>query len=446
MIDINLLRSEKTRQKVIESERRRFRDSSSIDRIVTLEGIRTNKQYELEQNNSKINKLTKKISEIKKAKTDDFTEIEQIIKEINDLKERSSLLLNEVQMLEEEIHKLLKPIGNILHEDVVTSKDENDNKIIRAHQSKRDLKIDVSIETLKISPKFKILAFEDILENLKGVDTIRGSKLVGHRGYFLLEEIALLKNSLARYAVDFAREKGFILIQPPVLLRKSFMSQTAQLSDFDEQLYPVCDEFYLIATSEQPLSTMHAGERFSKKELPLKYVGESLCFRKEAGAHGKDCRGIFRVHQFDKIEQFIICSPDESEGLFNEMIKLSEDFYKSLDLSFRVVSIVSGEMNDAASIKYDLEAYFPHSERFRELVSCSNCTDFQSREANIRFGHGKAEKGKEFVHMLNCTLVAVQRTLCCLVENYQNENGVVVPEVLRPYMNMDFIPYKVNKE
>ena len=189
---------------------------------------------------------------------------------------------------------------------------------------------------------------------------------------------------------------------------------------------------------------MYRGEWLERSKLPLKYGGISPCFRKEAGAHGKDTWGIFRIHQFEKVEQFVICAPEDSWKYHEEMIKVSEEFYESLGLPYRVINIVSGALNNAAAKKYDLEAWFPGYGTYRELVSCSNCTDYQSRSAEIRLRTDKKVEGdkKTYVHMLNGTLCATERALCCILENYQTEKGLNVPEVLRPYVGVDFIPYK----
>lgn len=260
-------------------------------------------------------------------------------------------------------------------------------------------------------------------------------------------------------------------------MNKSAMSRVAQLEDYDEALYHVtgestADSKYLIATSEQPICCFHANEDLQTKDLPIRYAGFSTCFRKEAGSHGKDTWGIFRVHQFDKVEQFCITTPDKSWDMQKEMCALSETFYQSLGLAYRVVNIVSGELNNAAAKKYDLEAWFPGYNAFRELVSCSNCTDYQSRATGTRLGtkklggkKGQKHSKREFVHMLNSTLVACTRTLCCILENYQGtrdklipaktdadgkvvreaktvkQQGVHVPEVLQEYMGTDFLPF-----
>jgi len=220
------------------------------------------------------------------------------------------------------------------------------------------------------------------------------------------------------------------------------------LEQFDEELYKVTgdeDDKYLIATSEQPISALHSDEWFEnpKEQLPIKYAGYSTCFRKEAGSHGKDVRGIFRVHQFEKIEQFCLTAPEASWDMFHQMVATSEEFYQSLGLPYRVVAIVSGALNNAAAMKYDLEAWFPFQGVYRELVSTSNCTDYQSRRLEVRCGlKQKGDSKKVYVHMLNGTLCATERAMCCLVENYQTEDGVAIPEVLRPYMQgRDFLPW-----
>jgi seryl-tRNA synthetase len=210
-------------------------------------------------------------------------------------------------------------------------------------------------------------------------------------------------------------------------------------------------EQYLIATSEQPIAAFHVDEHIDPKDLPIRYAGFSSCFRKEAGSHGKDVRGIFRVHQFEKVEQFVVTSPESSWEMHEEMIKTSEEFYQSLNVPYQVVTIVSGELNNAAAKKYDLEGYFPGFNEFRELVSCSNCTDYQSRRMETRFGMKKqGEREKKYVHMLNSTLAATGRTLCAILENNQTEKGINVPAPLQPFLGVfledpTFIPFVAEK-
>jgi seryl-tRNA synthetase len=289
--------------------------------------------------------------------------------------------------------------------------------------------------------------------------------VAGHRAYFLKGVGLLLNQALINYGLTFLMGKGYTPLQPPFFMSKEAMSGVAQLADFDEQLYKVTGESadsekYLIATSEQPICAFHMGEWLSEKELkeaPKRYAGFSTCFRKEAGSHGRDAWGIFRVHQFEKVEQFIVCHPEESRQHHEEMIAAAEEFYQSLGLAYHVVNIVSGELNNAAAKKYDLEAWFPTLGTYRELVSASNCTDYQSRAMEVRLredgssaaaaGSGKkdekATKGEtKFVHFLNATLCATTRTICCILENYQTAEGVKVPDVLVPFMGgRTFLPF-----
>eukprot|EP00827_Trimyema_finlayi_P007131 TRINITY_DN963_c0_g1_i5.p1 TRINITY_DN963_c0_g1~~TRINITY_DN963_c0_g1_i5.p1 ORF type:complete len:295 (+),score=114.02 TRINITY_DN963_c0_g1_i5:129-1013(+) len=282
---------------------------------------------------------------------------------------------------------------------------------------------------------------------IDGYEPQKGATIAGHRGYFLKGPGALLNMALQAYGMQFLNKQKYTPLYTPFFMKKEIMGATCQLSDFDESLYKVSgnenEEYYLIATSEQPISAFHYKEWLQPQDLPKKFAGCSSCFRKEAGAYGKDMWGIFRVHQFEKIEQFVITKPEDSWQAHEEMIKVAESFYQSLKLPYQVINIVSGELNDAAAKKYDLEAWFPGYHNYRELVSCSNCTDYQSRALEIRYGfkNKSAESEKLYVHMLNATLCATQRTLCCILENYQTPDGVKVPEVLVPFFGADFIPY-----
>lgn len=328
-------------------------------------------------------------------------------------------------------------IGNLVHDSVPSSADEANNEIIKLWPAG---------ETPE--KKTDILAHDQVLERLGGYDSDRGSRTAGHRGFYLLGPGVELNMALIQYGLDFLGKKGYTKIQTPFFMRKDVMAKTAQLEQFDEELYKVVggnDDSYLIATSEQPISAFHMGESFEKpsEQLPIKYAGFSTCFRKEAGAHGKDTWGIFRVHQFEKIEQFVLTEPEKSWEMFEQMIATSEEFMQSLGFKYRVVAIVSGALNNAAAKKFDLEAWFPYQGAFKELVSCSNCTDYQSRRLDIKCGVKKSgDQQRPFVHCLNSTLCATERTLCCLIENYQTPEGVIVPEVLRPYLGgKEFLPF-----
>ena len=283
---------------------------------------------------------------------------------------------------------------------------------------------------------------------IDGYEPERGTRVAGHRGYFLKGNAVLLNQALIMYAMQWNKDRGFTLLQTPYFMKKDVMGGVAQLEDFDESLYHVegedGEDKYLIATSEEAMCGYHMGEWLDDKDLPLKYSGFSTNFRKESGAHGKDTWGIFRVHQFDKVEQFVISKPEDSWHMHEYMINNSREFYESLNLPYRVVNIVSGALNNASAKKYDLEGWFPGYNDYRELVSCSNCTDYQSRAMEIRCGSTKKNnEDKKYVHMLNSTLCALTRTICCILENYQRCDGVEIPDVLKPYMcGVDLLPFK----
>ncbi|MDX1798785.1 MAG: serine--tRNA ligase, partial [Candidatus Lokiarchaeia archaeon] len=223
----------------------------------------------------------------------------------------------------------------------------------------------------------------------------------------------------------------------PFFTKYEVMKAAAELADFEEQLYKIQDEdLYMIATSEQTIAAYHYNEIIEPERLPLKYAGISSCFRREAGSHGKDTLGIFRVHRFEKVEQFIFSKPEDSWTYFEELIANAEDLYKELKIPYRITNIASGELNDNAAKKYDLEAWFPASETYRELVSCSNCLDYQARKLKIRVGKVGSQQAKEVLHTLNSTAIATERTICCILENYQNkDHSITIPVVLQKYMN-----------
>jgi len=279
-----------------------------------------------------------------------------------------------------------------------------------------------------------------LLHMIDGYEPEVGTIVAGHRGYYLKNFGLFLNQALINYGLQFLHKKKYNHVQTPFFMKKSMMSKVAALAEFDEALFKVTgnpedEEMYLIATSEQPCCCLHYKQNIRTQDLPLKYCGYSSCFRKEAGSHGKDAWGIFRIHQFEKIEQFVLCAPDASWEMQEEMMKTSEEFYQSLELPYHVVTIVSGELNNAAAKKYDLEAWFPTLANYRELVSCSNCTDYQSRRLEIKYGTARDEEGQTpFVHMLNSTLCATERTICCILENYQTDKGIRVPTVLKPFM------------
>lgn len=427
-----------------ESQKKRGASVELVDEIIAEYKEWTKLRFVVDELNKKQNKIQKEIGLKFKAK-EDASEL---------LKEKDAVLAEKKAAVDAEIaadsqlRQKVNLVGNIVHESVVVSNDEENNELVRTYAPEGyDIASLTNVATQTGAPAK--LSHHEVLLRLDGYDPERGVKIVGHRGYFLRNCGVFLNQALINYGLSFLASKGYTPMQAPVMMNKDVMAKTAQLSEFDEELYKVTDgddEKYLIATSEQPISAYHSGEWFEspQEQLPVRYAGYSSCFRREAGSHGKDAWGIFRVHAFEKIEQFCITEPENSWKEFDRMIGASEEFYQSLGLPYRVVGIVSGELNNAAAKKYDLEAWFPFQKEFKELVSCSNCTDYQSRNLEIRCGiKSMNQKEKKYVHCLNSTLCATERALCCVLENYQTEDGLKVPEVLRKYIpgEPDFIPF-----
>jgi len=242
--------------------------------------------------------------------------------------------------------------------------------------------------------------------------------------------------ALMMYSMDFLSREGFTIVNPPYMMNSKAYSGVTAFSDFEEVLYKLEDEdLYLIATSEHPIAAMHMNETLGEDELPLLYAGVSPCFRKEAGAHGKDTKGIFRVHQFHKVEQFIFCLPEESWDWHEKLMENVEKLWQGLGLPYRIVNICTGDLGIVAAKKYDLEVWMPAQGRYREMVSCSNCTDWQSYRLDIRFAEERGKPSKGFVHTLNSTAIATTRAITAIIENNQLEDGrVEVPKVLRKYL------------
>ncbi|KAF1743647.1 hypothetical protein MXB_2530, partial [Myxobolus squamalis] len=440
VIDINILRLDRGGDPnvVLNSEKNRFKGTSNVEKIMEIDQNWRNLRNKLDTFNRHKNSCSKLTGQKIKNKEDvgisgNLPEMDVIslIQEkienlsINQLKDVSKILDTEISVIKNDLDAvaserddLLNEVGNILHPSV------DENKI--------EKKVGDCVTRKKNS-------HVDLLLMIDGADYKRGYAISGNRGYFLKGPGLFIAQALIQYSLRLLNEKGFECLYTPFFMKKNVMRQVAQLNQFDEELYKIVtksddpnagiieEEKYLIATSEQTIAAYHKDEWLSPDSLPLKYAGLSTCFRQEVGSHGRDTSGIFRVHQFEKVEQFVICSPENNESwsIFEELLGNSEDLCKDLGISYRIVSIVSGALNNAAAKKYDLEAWFPGSGAFRELVSCSNCTDYQSRRLGIRFGCTKQlYKEVKYVHMLNSTMCAVTRVLCCLLETHQTELGI----------------------
>ena len=415
MLDIKLFRE--NIDLVLDSEKKRFRDTTNAEKVLEYDTLWREGEQKLNSLRAEKNKLSKSFKQAKKDGN-----IEEVIaksKEVaNEIKELGPKIEEYKKLREEYRYK----VGNIIDEDVPISDTEDDNTIVR------------KVGELP-SFDFEPLNHVDLIEKIDGADIETAASVSGARFYYLKRDILHLNLALIQFALNELEGKGYIPLQTPFFVKSEVAAETSELGEFEETLYKVENEdLYLIATAEQTLAALHRDEIIAPEELPIRYCALSTCFRKEAGSHGKDTLGIFRVHQFEKIEQFIYSTPEDSKAEHDLLLANTEEIYKKLGLPYQIVGIVSSALNDNAAIKYDLEAWFPGSKTYRELVSCTNCKDYQARKTKTRFG--KAGSGDaQTLHTLNSTAIATERTMCCILENYQQADGSVkVPDVLVPYM------------
>lgn len=423
MLDPKLIRANPALVK--EALKKRQLDSRLAD-----DWLKQDKKYrqlkiELDALRHNRNAISESINKFKKEGSN--TAMKKAIQEAKALPEKIRKIEQEALHLELTLKDLILTIPNIPSKDVPLGKSEADNKVIRKQGA---------------LPKFsfKVKGHEELGLALDLLDIERAAKVAGARFYYLKNEAVLLNLALQKFAIDFLIKKGFKAIEPPFMLKKHAYEGVAHLETFKETLYKTEDEdLYLIATAEHPLAAYFMNEVLEK--LPIKFAGISPCFRKEAGAHGKDTKGIFRVHQFNKIEQFIFCDPKVSELLHEELLKNMEQIFKALKIPYRVVLMCSSELGKMASKQYDIEAWFPAQKAYREITSCSNCLDYQARRLNIKYIDKNNER--QYVHTLNSTAIATQRTIAAIIENYQQKDGSIrVPSVLQKYIGMKKISKK----
>jgi len=367
----------------------------------------------------KRNKLTEEIARLRKQGAN----ASELVREAERIPEQIKTLEKETGELEGRITYTLLQLPNIIHETVPFGKDENDNVEVRKWGKQPQF---------DFPPKDHI----DLAAQLGLIDLERAAKVAGARFYYLRGDLVKLNYALIKFGLDFIEKKGFKLIQPPYLLRREAIAGAVALTDFEDVIYKVENEdLYLIATSEHALLAQHMDEILEGKDLPLRYGGVSPCFRKEAGAHGRDTKGIFRIHQFEKVEQFIFCRPEQSWEEHERLVATAEEFFQLLEIPYRIVNVCTGDLGTVAAKKYDLEAWLPGQGKYREVVSCSNCTAYQAVRSKIRF-RDRPDEPTKWVHTLNSTLVATERALVAIMENYQDKDGsVAIPEALQPYMS-----------
>lgn len=418
LIDIELLRKEPARA---EENLARRRDPEALRRLA--EAVAKDAEWrgclqEADGLRRRRNEVGRRMAEAKAAGAPTAgieAEAKAIPDELRRVEERETELLAARDAL-------LRRLPNLLDDSVPYGRDDRDNVVVASWGT-----------PAPADPRLR--SHGELLEAIGMGDFERARRASGAGFYYLLGPAVLLELALERFALDLLIERGFVPVLPPYMLRRAPYEGVTDLADFENVMYKVeGEDLYLIATSEHPLGAMFQGELIEEDRLPIRFAGLSPCFRKEIGGHGVDQKGIFRVHQFHKIEQFVFCRPEDSPAIHEELRANAEEVFRRLEVPYRVVNVCTGDLGSVAAKKYDLEAWFPRQQAYREVVSCSNCTDFQARRLGIRVGTA-GRPGKTVPHTLNSTAVASSRGLAVILEQYQQADGsVTVPKVLRPYL------------
>ena len=418
MLDMNLFREQADLIRADHTKRGIPHDA--IEQVIELDQSWRNLLHETDQLRREKNEAARGIGAAKKA--GDQAAAEAILAQVADLGERISAMESQTNEAMETRDRLRMSIPNLLHHDVPQGADESGNTVHAVHGEK---------PSFSFAPR----PHNDLIEMNRWVDLKRAAKITGSRFFFLKGDLARLEFALQQYAVEFLRQREFTFVQPPVMMNRQAYEGVTDLADIETVMYGIeTDKYYMIATSEHPLTAMYMDETIPEEQMPLRMVGVSQCFRREVGSHGQSDLGIWRVHQFTKIEQIIIARPEDSWALHEELLKNCIDLWDSLGIHYEVVNICTGDMGTVAAKKYDLEAWIPGAEQYKEIVSCSNCTDYQANRLNIRYGQ-PGHPNQPVVHTLNSTAVATSRALVAIMEQYQLEDGrVAVPKVLQTYM------------
>ena len=414
MLDPKIIRDEPDRIKQMLKDRATEFD---LEKMLELNTMRKKMMQQSDELKQKRNQMSVKIGNEKKAGNN----ASELLQEMGQISKKLEDLENSRKTVDDSYHNLSFSIPNLIHDSVPKGADESFNKQIR---------------TWGEIPRFEFEVKDhiDLGLELDIIDLERASKTAGARFYYLKGGLVKLGQALTAFALDFVSEKNYNLIQPPYMINRQSMEGAVIANDFEEVIYKVQDEdLFLIGTSEHAIASMYYDEILEGSKIPLRYASISPCFRKEAGAHGKDQKGIFRVHQFEKIEQFIFCRPEESWEEHEKMIKNTEEFYQKLEIPHRLMLLSSGDMGKVSAKTYDIEAWMAGQNAYREIVSCSNCLDYQSRRLKIRFRE-KSNEDTKYIHTLNSTLVAIERTMVAILENNQTKDGhIKIPKVLQKY-------------
>jgi seryl-tRNA synthetase len=418
MLDIKLIRDSPD---VVRENLRKRGDSSKeevLEELIAKDLAWRQKLDDVNRLKAERNKISKQIAEAKKAGGD----ASALLARSAEIPREIDRLDKETLALRERVDEILMRLPNILHDSVPVGASSDENVEIRTWGRPRQA-------------DFELKSHGELAEALGAADFDRAGKVAGAGFNYLKGDLARLDLALVSYAIDFLARRGYVLVEPPYMMRRSAYEGVTDLADFENVMYKIDGEdLYLIATSEHPMAAMFQGEIIDEDLLPMRLTGFSTCFRREIGAHGVDTKGLFRMHQFNKVEQFIFCSPEDSWAMHEELQKNSEEMFQGLVLPYRVVNVCTGDIGNLAAKKYDIEVWFPRQGKYGEVTSCSNDTDYQARRLNIRCGkHGG--KDKRVPHTLNNTAIATSRAMVAILENYQNADGTVtVPEVLRPFM------------
>jgi seryl-tRNA synthetase len=419
MLDAKLLKEDPD---TIENMLRKRGVNFPLNELIDLDKKRRELIVELQDFKHKKNILATSIAQ-KKKKKDTTNLVYSEISKMKEISNRITELEEEQDSVQGKFRYLMMSIPNLLHESVPLGSGEAENVIIKEQRNKRTKST--------MAPRDHI----DIATSLDLIDLERAAKISGARFYFLKNDLVKMNQALLQFGLDYLSNSGYTLVQPPYMIRKEAMEGAVILGDFEQVIYKVeGEDLYMIGTSEHAMVSMHMDEILESTGLPLRYACVSPCFRKEAGAHGRDMKGIFRVHQFEKVEQVIFSRPEDSWKEHEKMLELTEQFYERLGLPTRTILLCSADLGKISAKTYDIEAWFPGQSSYREIVSCSNCLDYQARRLRIRYRDNVNEETK-LVHTLNSTLIATERTMVSIIENYQtNEGTVEVPEILRKYM------------
>ncbi len=389
-----------------------------------LEDYNTLKKFkkEVDDLRHKRNVLSEEVNKLKKQKKDPKKQL----KEVKDIPGKIKEVEEKITLLEEKMKEKQRQIPNITHESVPQGKDETENLEVRKIGKVQE-------------KKYEVKNHAQLIEEYQLADFDAGRLVAGEGFNYLLGKMALLDLALQRYGIDFLLKQKFTVVVPPLLIREEAMKGVVNMTDFKDTIYKVENEDkFLVGTAENALVPLFKDKVFKAKDLPVKVTAVTPCFRRELGAHGVDTKGLFRMHQFNKVEQVVFCDPQDSYILLEEIQKISEEFFKSLGLSIRTIAICSGDLGSKQAKQYDIEAWFPRQNAYKEVTSASNCTDYQSRPLNIKY---EKQGIREYVHILNNTMVATSRAMVAILENFQEKDGsVTIPEVLQPYTGFKKIP------